>query len=64
MLNAKEYGVRRFGHVNWLGVWTLIKRENMRYLVIWQQTIFASVAQLVEHATLDRRVAGSNPVGS
>ena len=41
MLNAKEYGVRRFGHVNWLGVWTLIKRENMRYLVIWQQTIFA-----------------------
>ena len=41
MANVSEYGVRRFGRVNWLGVWTLIRRENMRYLVIWQQTIFA-----------------------
>ena len=41
MTNVSEYGVRRFGRVNWLGVWTLIRRENMRYLVIWQQTIFA-----------------------
>lgn len=41
MANGIEYGVRRFGHVNWLGVWTLIRRENMRYLAIWQQTIFA-----------------------
>ena len=41
MVNSTEYGVRRFGHINWLGVWTLIRRENMRYLVIWQQTIFA-----------------------
>ena len=41
MANVSEYGVRRFGRANWLGVWTLIKRENMRYLAIWQQTIFA-----------------------
>ena len=41
MVNSTEYGVRRFGHINWLGVWTLIRRENMRYLAIWQQTIFA-----------------------
>ena len=41
MANVSEYGVRRFGRVNWLGVWTLIRRENMRYLAIWQQTIFA-----------------------
>lgn len=41
MVNVSEYGVRRFGRANWLGVWTLIKRENMRYLAIWQQTIFA-----------------------
>jgi len=32
---------RRFGRVNWLGLWTLIRRENLRYLTIWQQTIFA-----------------------
>ena len=41
MANVIEYGVRRFGWINWLGVWTLILRENMRYLAIWQQTIFA-----------------------
>ena len=41
MANMTEYGVRRFGWINWLGVWTLIRRENMRYLAIWQQTIFA-----------------------
>ena len=41
MANVTEYGVRRFGWINWLGVWTLIRRENMRYLAIWQQTIFA-----------------------
>ncbi|MGB1234724.1 MAG: ABC transporter permease [Planktomarina sp.] len=36
-----EFGTRRFGMVNWLGLWTLIRRENMRYLGIWQQTVFA-----------------------
>ncbi|MEM6307865.1 MAG: ABC transporter permease, partial [Pseudomonadota bacterium] len=36
-----NYGVRRFGAVNWLGLWTLIRRENLRYLNIWQQTVFA-----------------------
>jgi len=41
MSNVSQYGVRRFGRVNWLGLWTLIRRENMRYLAIWQQTIFA-----------------------
>ena len=41
MANVSQFGVRRFGRVNWLGLWTLIRRENMRYLAIWQQTIFA-----------------------
>ena len=38
---------------------------NQTGICMWQQnkTNFASVAQLVEHATLDRRAAGSNPVG-
>lgn len=30
-----------WGQINWMGMWTLIRRENMRYLAIWQQTIFA-----------------------
>ncbi|WCR12645.1 ABC transporter permease [Paracoccus stylophorae] len=34
-------GVRRFGRVNWLGVRTLAAREVMRFMAVWQQTIFA-----------------------
>lgn len=41
MANASEFGTRRFGRMNWIGLGTLIRRENMRYLSIWQQTVFA-----------------------
>ncbi|TQS71798.1 multidrug ABC transporter permease [Rhodobacteraceae bacterium] len=34
-------GVRRFGHVNWLGLWSLGWRENRRFLSVWQQTVLA-----------------------
>ncbi|TBN39543.1 multidrug ABC transporter permease [Paracoccus subflavus] len=34
-------GVRRFGRVNWLGLWTLARREVMRFMAVWQQTVFA-----------------------
>ncbi|WP_410216443.1 ABC transporter permease [Paracoccus sp. (in: a-proteobacteria)] len=34
-------GVRRFGRVNWLGLRTLARREVMRFMAVWQQTIFA-----------------------
>ena len=34
-------GVRRFGRVNWLGLQALARREVMRFMAVWQQTIFA-----------------------
>lgn len=34
-------GVRRFGRVNWLGLQTLAIREVMRFMAVWQQTVFA-----------------------
>ncbi|MFN3274545.1 MAG: ABC transporter permease [Paracoccus sp. (in: a-proteobacteria)] len=34
-------GVRRFGRVNWLGLRTLARREVMRFMAVWQQTVFA-----------------------
>ncbi|KGJ02667.1 multidrug ABC transporter permease [Paracoccus versutus] len=37
----RQMGVRRFGRVNWLGLYTLSRREIMRFLSVWQQTIFA-----------------------
>lgn len=34
-------GVRRFGRVNWLGLWTLMQREVLRFMNVWSQTIMA-----------------------
>lgn len=36
-------GRRRFGRVNWLGLWTLCEREVLRFLVVWSQTLLAPV---------------------
>jgi len=34
-------GARRFGRVNWLGLFTLAERETRRFLAVWQQTVAA-----------------------
>ncbi|MDQ1901166.1 ABC transporter permease [Paracoccus sp. WLY502] len=39
--NTPAMGVRRFGRFNWLGLRTLATREVMRFMAVWQQTIFA-----------------------
>ena len=36
-----EVGVRRFGYVNWIGIWTLYQKEVLRFLNVWIQTIFS-----------------------
>ena len=36
-----EMGVRRFGAVNWVGVYTLVDREVRRFMVVWGQTLLA-----------------------
>lgn len=43
---------RRFGRVNWLGLWTLIVREVLRFAKIWQQTILAPVLMSVLFVTV------------
>ena len=39
----KNYKIveRRFGFINWIGVWTLYKKEVLRFLVVWIQTLFS-----------------------
>lgn len=37
----RQMGVRRFGRVNWLGLYTLARREVMRFMNVWQQTVLA-----------------------
>lgn len=36
-----QHGTRRFGYVNWLGLWTLCLREIQRFLSVWTQTLLA-----------------------
>ena len=38
---ASDMGTRRFGAVNWLGLYTLSKRETQRFLSVWKQTVLA-----------------------
>jgi ABC-2 type transport system permease protein len=40
---TKKYkiGTRRFGSINWVGAWTLYKKEVLRFLIVWIQTIFS-----------------------
>ena len=38
-----KIGVRRFGSVNWIGAWTLYKKEVLRFLAVWIQTIFSPI---------------------
>jgi ABC-2 type transport system permease protein len=39
--DAADMGVRRFGRVNWLGLYTLCGREVRRFLAVWTQTLLA-----------------------
>lgn len=39
MQDRVDMGVRRFGAVNWLGTWTLARREVLRFMNVWSQTI-------------------------
>ena len=36
-----KIGTRRFGYVNWIGLWTLYEKEVLRFLNVWIQTIFS-----------------------
>jgi len=45
-MTSSEYfptGTRRFGRVNWLGMWTLYKKEVHRFLKVGMQTVAAPV---------------------
>lgn len=44
MDDSWQMGARRFGYVNWLGLYTLMKREVLRFTVVWTQTLLAPLA--------------------
>ena len=41
IISKYKIGTRRFGSINWVGTWTLYKKEVLRFLNVWIQTIFS-----------------------
>ncbi len=41
MQNLMDHDARRFGAVNWMGLFTLAQRETLRFLAVWTQTLLA-----------------------
>ncbi len=41
MQNLMDQDARRFGAVNWMGLFTLAQRETLRFLAVWTQTLLA-----------------------
>ena len=39
--NKYQIGVRRFGLVNWIGLYSLYVKEVSRFLIVWAQTLLS-----------------------
>jgi len=50
---------RTYGFVNWLGLWTLYKREVGRFLKVWMQTLFAPVVTTLLFMTVFKLAFGN-----
>ncbi|MEO1015924.1 MAG: ABC transporter permease [Pseudomonadota bacterium] len=50
---------RSYGPVNWLGLWTLYKREVGRFLKVWMQTLLAPVITTVLFMTVFKLAFGN-----
>lgn len=50
---------RAYGAVNWLGLWTLYKREVGRFMKIWMQTLLAPVVSTLLFMTVFKLAFGS-----
>lgn len=50
---------RAYGAINWIGLWTLYKREVGRFLKVWMQTLFAPVITTLLFMTVFKLAFGS-----
>lgn len=46
------FGTRRFGPINWIGVWTLYKKEVHRFIKVAFQTVFAPIITTLLYLTV------------
>ncbi|WOI53574.1 ABC transporter permease [Parvularcula sp. LCG005] len=47
-----SFGMRRFGRMNWIGLWTLYKKEVQRYLKVAFQTVIAPIITTLLYLTV------------
>lgn len=60
-----EPGIRRFGRINWLGLWTLYQKEVRRFLKVWTQTLMApAITTLLFMAIFSIALGGAGRVVS
>ena len=50
---------RNYGAINWIGLWTLYKREVGRFLKVWMQTLFAPVITTLLFMTVFKLAFGN-----
>lgn len=50
---------RTYGAINWLGLWTLYKREVGRFLKVWMQTVLAPVISTLLFMTVFKLAFGN-----
>ena len=66
MMKAAKTQVREFGRVNWLGLWTLYKKEVKRFMKVGPQTLLAPMVSNILYMTVfvlafaERRGGGSS----
>ena len=60
-INAKyKIGTRRFGLINWVGAWTLYKKEVLRFIAVWIQTIFSPIVTSLLFLSVLNLAIGNN----
>ena len=45
--NNYQMGKRRFGSVNWIGAYSLYKKETLRFLTVFGQTIIGPIGSAI-----------------
>ncbi len=58
--NLSPYGIRRIGAINWLGVWTLYKKEIHRFLKVLGQTVLSPIVTTILFMTIFTIALGSS----
>ncbi|MEM7662356.1 MAG: ABC transporter permease [Pseudomonadota bacterium] len=51
--------IRDYGAVNWLGLWTLYRREVARFVTVWKQTLVAPIIQTLLFMTVFQLAFGN-----